>query len=265
MWEWPAQAHLEARATSGRTTEAKWHAPRRRPSPPASAPLRFGRMDGRIGCKGPVQKNRSTREAGCDLYWRVTLEKAMAIIGELRDTVALQAAHIEALTGQNAELQRQNTELQRQNAELTQRVTQLEERLNQNSGNSDKPPSSDSVFRSPKTEANRRKRKRKKRAGKARQLLPTEAVDQVVVLVPDQCQHCGDSLTQDDVVGRAQRHQVTEIPEPKADVTEYQLHQAHCALPSSDPCSLAGRCQPFGLWAPIDGASGRLVGELSFE
>ena len=102
-------------------------------------------------------KNRSTREAGCDLYWRVTLEKAMAIIGELRDTVALQAAHIEALTGQNAELQRQNTELQRQNAELTQRVTQLEERLNQNSGNSDKPPSSDSVFRSPKTEANRRK------------------------------------------------------------------------------------------------------------
>ena len=53
-----------------------------------------------------------------------------------------------------------------------------------------------------------------------------EAVDKVVVYRPEWCVRCGALLLGQDPKPR--RHQVTELPLVKAQVTEYQLHSVTC-------------------------------------
>lgn len=126
------------------------------------------------------------------------------------------------------EVERLKTELERLK-KLELEVAELRERLGQNSQNSSKPPSSDpaSVSR-----PNRRQPSGRKRGGQpghqghARKLLPPEEVDQVIELRPTACQQCGHLLMGDDP--DPVRHQVSEIPPIKAEVTEYQQHRLNC-------------------------------------
>jgi transposase len=117
-----------------------------------------------------------------------------------------------------------------ENAELRAENAELRARLNQNSSNSSNPPSSDrpGVERQPK-----KPRTGKKPGGQpghdkaSRELLPIEEVDHVVELVPDKCGRCS-SRRLKRTKAAPRRHQQTEIPRPKPEVTEFQCHSACC-------------------------------------
>jgi transposase len=122
---------------------------------------------------------------------------------------------------------------------LSARIDELERKialLTRDSSNSSKPPSSDG----PGTKLRpRRSKKSKKRnpggqpghKGANRDLVPVENVDLIVEVFPQTCEHCGTPLNQDpeQATGKYWRHQVIDIPEPRADVTEYQLRCVRCS------------------------------------
>jgi transposase len=111
---------------------------------------------------------------------------------------------------------------------LHEQVRTLQEQLNQTSRNSSRPPSSDP----PQSPRPRRPRGQRRRGGQpghpgqTRTLVPVEAVDEVVVLKPEQCQGCHAPLAGDDA--SPFRHQVIELPPIKPVITEYQWHQLVC-------------------------------------
>jgi transposase len=126
------------------------------------------------------------------------------------------------------EVERLKTELERLK-KLELEVAELRERLGRNSQNSSKLPSSDPLSVS---RPNRRQPTGRKRGGQpghqgcARKLLPPEEVDRVIALRPSACCKCGHHLLGDDP--NPVRHQDSEIPLVKAEVTEYQQHRLNC-------------------------------------
>lgn len=134
--------------------------------------------------------------------------------------------------------------LQKQVQELTALVERLQAKLSENSRNSGRPPSSDGPG-ARKGTGKKPKKKAKKRGaqkghpGKHRELLPVEAVDHVVHLYPPTCANCDAPLpkVKDE---RPQRHQVTELPEPKPEVTEFQCHAVDCSCGHRTRASLGG-------------------------
>jgi len=113
-------------------------------------------------------------------------------------------------------------------ATLEAEVARLQEQLGKTSRNSSRPPSSDPPAVTP------RRRSASGRApggqpgheGHGRSLLPVEQVDQVVPVKPTRCRQCGTALSGTDA--HPQRHQVTELPPVRAQVTEYQRHTLRC-------------------------------------
>ena len=57
-------------------------------------------------------------------------------------------------------------------------------------------------------------------------MIPSEEVDTVVPVKPQQCHRCQHPLQDDDP--QPHRHQVTEVPPVKPVVTEYQIHRLVC-------------------------------------
>lgn len=111
---------------------------------------------------------------------------------------------------------------------LIQRMADLEDRLNQNSQNSSKPPSSDPPYkpRPPHPPSGRKAGGQKGHVGHGRSLKPDDQVNRVINLRPIQCVKCGALLLGEDPQPR--RHQVTELPRPQAEVTEYRYHRLTC-------------------------------------
>jgi len=114
------------------------------------------------------------------------------------------------------------------------RIADLERQLGRNSGNSSMPPSSDGPgvkLPSRKAPTGRRPGGQPGRRGRYRALLPTSKVDEVVHHWPSECAGCDlelpTSARRD--AGRPARHQVTELPVVRAQVTEHQLHAQRCA------------------------------------
>jgi transposase len=106
---------------------------------------------------------------------------------------------------------------------LLARIEELERRLNKNSGNSDKPPSSDSPFRK-RGEGKPAKTSVRKRAGFRQKLIePTETIP----LVPSHCS-CGGVHFKD--VEPFYTHQVFELPETNVHVEHLVLHRARCVV-----------------------------------
>jgi transposase len=118
---------------------------------------------------------------------------------------------------------------------LLQKVKTLEEKINEYSGNSSRPPSTDSG----QARQNRRKRKRsgRRRPGgqpghprHERTLLPLDQVNRVVPVHPAHCECCHRQFDRHDkATGEPERHQVTEVPPVKPETTEYQLHGRECS------------------------------------
>ena len=101
------------------------------------------------------------------------------------------------LLEQLATLRRENAALRAQNAALQARIRELEARLGQDSSNSSRPPSSDppQALRKRQVVASGRKRGGQPgHRGAFRALLPIEYADEVGVVVPEVCRHCGQRL-----------------------------------------------------------------------
>jgi uncharacterized coiled-coil protein SlyX len=144
-----------------------------------------------------------------------------------------------------AELEKQVEEQQKKIAEEEKKITEGEKKIadlerqlslrRRNSTNSSKPPSSDGLAGperkrgcgKPKSKKRRRSGGQKGHPGHSRPLLPPEQVDQVVEVIPDSCAHCQKAFSGDANIlatqGEPWRYQVTELPEIKPLVTEYQM------------------------------------------
>jgi transposase len=141
--------------------------------------------------------------------------------------VAAQALLV-MLWAEAQQLRTEVTRLRDQVVSLQDQVANLREQVQRSSRNSSRPPSSD-----PPTGKPRRPKARGRspggqpgHEGHGRGLLPIEQVDQIVPVKPSCCRQCGAWLSGDDP--HPQRHQVTEVPPVRAQVTEYQLHTLRC-------------------------------------
>ncbi len=171
------------------------------------------------------------------------------------------------LLEQVATLRLENAALRAQNAALQERIRELEARLGQNSSNSSRPPASDppqAPRNRPEQPSGHKRGGQPGHRGAFRRLLPVEEVDEVVVVVPERCGHCGQQLPAPASRrrGRVWRHQVVELLPLAVRVTEYQMTVRRCpacgkrtraALPAGVPR------RPFGprLTAVIALLSGR--------
>jgi transposase len=124
-------------------------------------------------------------------------------------------------------------ELERRVAELEAIVRDLLQRLGANAGNSSIPPSANP----PGAPAPVQKKKSKRSPGAQpghpphlRQLVPPERVNKTVRFIPKCCEHCDAALPKE--AGPSDpspsRHQVAELPELTAIITEYQGHTRTC-------------------------------------
>ena len=95
------------------------------------------------------------------------------------------------------DLQAQVLALQTENATLHTRIRDLEARVGQDSSNSSRPPSSDPPQARKRRQASLTGRKRGGvfgHPGHCRPLLPSEQVNEVVVVAPEHCRHCHQPL-----------------------------------------------------------------------
>ena len=130
------------------------------------------------------------------------------------------------------ELSAQNERLVGQVQRLTARVEKLERELARNSGNSSQPPSADppgSAPRRGKDPSGRKQGAQPGHEGRGRELLPTSAVDEVIVHWPSRC-GCGREFGEGELVavGDPVRHQVEELPRLAVTVTEHQCPRVLC-------------------------------------
>ena len=135
-------------------------------------------------------------------------------------------------------LKRENDRLRDELAERDRRITDLERQLalrQQNSTTSSKPPSSDGLA-GQQRERGRRKKSRRKPGGQighvghCRPVVPAARVNEQVPVFPDACRHCHHALPAcgREVTGEPRRHQVTELPQIDAHITEYQCPHVVC-------------------------------------
>jgi len=114
-------------------------------------------------------------------------------------------------------------------AALHARVGELEAQLRQHSQYSSRPPSSDppSAPRRPsRPPSGRPPGGQPGHPGAHRVLKPPDAVEHIEVVRPEHCARCGRRLGGDDP--DPVRHQVTELPQPRAETVEYQVHRLAC-------------------------------------
>jgi transposase len=137
------------------------------------------------------------------------------------------------------ELSAQNERLSAQVEALTARVACQEERIGQleretrrSSRNSSQPPGQDPPGSAPwrgKHPSGRKQGAQPGHEGRGRELLPTSAVDEVVVHWPTRCE-CGHAFRAAELVavGQPVRHQVEELPRLAVTVTEHQCPRVRC-------------------------------------
>lgn len=137
------------------------------------------------------------------------------------------------------------------NAELTERVEELERRARRSSRTSHLPPSSDgpgAPRRPGKPPSERNRGGQPGHPGTSR--LRCSAPDAIVEVAPQACARCGSALAAAVVVGVGGRHQVWEIPAPRALVTEYRLARCRCARCGAGTTATLPVGVPSGMFGP---------------
>lgn len=151
---------------------------------------------------------------------------------ERAEAEAIYDAGREAVVRVLVELSAQNERLVGRVERLTTRVEKLERELARNSRNSSQPPSADRSGSAPRRGKGRSGRKQGAQSGhegKGREMLPTSAVDEVIVHWPARCE-CGHEFCEGELVavGKAVRDQVEELPRLVVTVTEHQCPRVRC-------------------------------------
>lgn len=124
-------------------------------------------------------------------------------------------------------------QLRKRIAELERLVHDLQDRLNRNSSNSSIPPSAnplDAPKPPAKSPSGRKPGGQRGHPGHHRHRLPPERVNQIVAHVPTTCAHCQTALPVEPGPGdpKPTWHQVAELPELAAVITEHQGHARVC-------------------------------------
>ncbi len=123
----------------------------------------------------------------------------------------------------------ENAELKALVATLQKEIEELKAKLGTSSSNSSLPPSQDPPGTPPPAKKKRSRRRRGGQPGHTghhRSLVPPERVDHTEVHKPARCRCCHASLSGEDPDPR--RHQVVEVPDPRAIVTEHVCHGLRC-------------------------------------
>ena len=114
--------------------------------------------------------------------------------------------------------------------ELTKLVLHLKEQLDRNSGNSNKPPSTDSpdqrAERRGKGATGGKRGGQSGHSGSKRALVPADQVSEFKPLFPAECENCFSRLPQ--ISNAVQRFQTVELPELNAYVIEWLRHCVGC-------------------------------------
>jgi transposase len=139
--------------------------------------------------------------------------------------------------------------------QLEAEVADLKKRLEKYDGTSHSdPPAGAASSAAGSSPSPVRKTTSRKRGGQPghrrhfRQLIPTEECDQVYQLKPEHCRRCGTALSGFDP--EPLRHQVSELPEIRLHVTEYQLHRLTCPCCSRQTCAELPAGVPSGQSGP---------------
>lgn len=154
------------------------------------------------------------------------LSAAATRIADLEEHVGTLEEHIAGHEDQDARI----AELEEQVTKLREALTQLREKLEENSTNSNLPPSSDPPGRAAGGKRNLGKRKRggqKGHRGSHRQLVPPEEVDEFVDFFPPECRNCWEALPEI-LDPFAKRYQHTELQRSQPHTTEYRRHSVWC-------------------------------------
>lgn len=143
-------------------------------------------------------------------------------------------------------------ELEAEVGELRARIEELERQgKGKTPQNSSLPPSSQHPHARPQPPKRKSKKKRGGQPGHEkheRALIPTEQCDDVQSLKPEQCRRCGEKLSGEDP--QPLRHQVWEVPEIKAHVTEYQQQRLTCPCCGETTCAELPAGVPQGQSGP---------------
>jgi len=165
---------------------------------------------------------------------RSTFEDQLAL---LREQLLVDQGLIGHLRAENLALLAEKEATGKVLEALRARVDELERKLSRNSGNSSKPPSSDTLTekavmaarrRSPKRGKAKRRKAGKQRGAPGSHLQQVETPDDVVVHAPHVCEGCGAGLDDAAVVSTETR-QVFDLPEPKVIVTEHVCERRRCS------------------------------------
>jgi transposase len=111
-------------------------------------------------------------------------------------------------------------------SELESKNAELKARLNLDSHNSSKPPSTDGLHKKPAFPKEKRGNQGGQENHHGNTLKMVEVPDHVEVCKPKKC-NCGQDLSQQPTTIIARR-QVFDLPEPRLEVTEYQVAQVEC-------------------------------------
>jgi transposase len=147
---------------------------------------------------------------------------------------------------------------------LVTRLARVEAQLQQTSRNSSKPPSSDPPSAQPrpaKEASGRKSGGQPGHPGHTRSLRPESAVDQIIDLRPESCRQCGTLLLGDDEA--PERHQVTDLPQSTAIVTEYRRHCLPCVACGASTQVPWPVTMPVGSFGPrVQATVGYLTGRI---
>ena len=172
---------------------------------------------------------------------------------------ALQAANAR-LRAENAELKAENAELKAQLAEQAEKIARLERLISRNSGNSSMPPSTDDLPGKKPPPAKPRGgggRKPGKQPGAPGAYLAwRERPDKTEDQFPEGTCACGRDLAGARDLGVRYSHQVTDLPEARAETIQYDRHEAECAC---------GRTHVAGAPPEAAGAPGTVTYGLNFQ
>src|SRR5271165_1305906 len=146
------------------------------------------------------------------------------------------------------------------NAELAERVARLERAISRNSGNSSMAPSTDDL-------PGKKPPERKSRPGGGRKpgkqpgapgayLAWNDKPDKTIDVFPEGSCQCGTDLSGAADRGVRFSHQVTDLPEARAETTQYDRHEVECAC---------GRVHAAGAPPEAPGAPGTVTYGLNFQ
>ena len=162
-------------------------------------------------------------------------------------TIHILVKKVEELTRRIERSEKDNKILCHENALLKAEIAELKARLDSNSHNSNKPPSSDG-YKKKTVKPALPKSKGSKQGGqnghKGHTLKQVEAPDKIVICTPGVCT-CGHEFEKGQLM-LAEKRQVFDLPQPKLEITEYQIFKASCPLCGQEQKGVA----PEGVNAP---------------